>query len=82
MNTTLEADLVEVETDTILHCIYVQRNCTEEYFNDMLVCIRSLPNENNLLVVGDFNSPDINWESLCTTCPRSMKFCDYSISIN
>ena len=60
----LEAVMVEIESRILLTCIYVQTNCTEEYFDQLLTCIRSLPDGQDLLVVGDFNLPDINWKTL------------------
>ena len=35
--------MVEVKIDTILLCIYVQQSCMEEYFDEMLVCMISVP---------------------------------------
>ena len=38
--------------------------------------IRSLPDNSDLLVVGDFNAPDINWNTLSTTSTLLSPLCD------
>ena len=37
---------------------------------------RSLSRYNQLIIVGDFNLPDINWNSLSASSPVSSSFCD------
>ena len=64
INTALEAVMVEVESRVILTCTYIQPSCTDEYFDQLLTCIHSLPDGQDLLVVGNFNLPDINWKTL------------------
>ena len=75
-NKALEAVMVEIESRTILTCIYVQPNCTEDYFDRLLACIHSLPDGQDLLVVGDFNLPDINWKTLSGMGTHGRDFCD------
>ena len=76
INAVLETVMVEIESRTILTCIYVQPNCTEEYFAQLLFCIRSLPDDQDLLVVGDFNLPDIDWKTLSGVGTHGRDFCD------
>ena len=72
----IEAVMVELESHIIVLCIYAQPNCSSEYFHDLLACLHSLPEDKNILVTGDFNLPEIHWETLSGGGVRSTEFCD------
>ena len=49
------------------------------YLHDLFL---TLPNHSYLIILGDFNFPDINWSTLTATSPLSSSFCDNLFSTN
>ena len=78
----IEAVMVELESYLVVLCIYAQPNCCTEYFQDLLACLHSLPEDKNILVTGDFNLPEIHWEALSGGGLRSTEFCDCILEKN
>ncbi len=60
----------------IVSCVYRPPASSDEYFNSLLDHIRSLPSDCELLVLGDFNVPDINWETMSASSSNSSGLCD------
>ena len=58
-------------------CIYLPPSCPDAVFNASMVHLYALPRECDIIVVGDFNTPDINWESLTAVSSRSNVLCDF-----
>jgi len=32
---------------------------------------------NQVIIIGDFNFPDINWQSMSANCSTSLSLCDF-----
>ncbi len=46
---------------TIVCGVYVPPNSPQSYLDDVLTYINSLPKTRDIIILGDFNSPDIDW---------------------
>ena len=56
-----------------MHCVNASMEYVTSLCSYMLTMSRS---SDNLVVVGDFNFPDICWSTLCSSSPSSTRFCD------
>ena len=88
-------DCVPISLDThkgIIHvaCIYRSTALTEDQNQLLLTELNKLPVDDNseLIIVGDFNLPDVNWHSGCIRAPsetadrnllNQVKFIDFFI---
>ncbi len=74
-------ELIAVETLTnpsvILCCVYVPPN---DYCTSIINSLGSLPTCKNVIILGDFNCPDINWNYLSGSTD-SRPNCVISLSI-
>ena len=65
---------------TILSCVYLPPNSSDSCMNDTISnltqVIESNPSADTILV-GDFNLPDIQWDTLSSTSSISCAFCDF-----
>ena len=77
-NTELIAVELLTNPSVILCCIYILPNCSTDYCIN-LNSLNTLPTSSNLIVLGDFNSPDIN---LSGTSDFSSKLCDFIFEKN
>ena len=59
---SIEAQTVKLLTNppTLLCCIYIPPNCSTDYYDQTLQYLSLLPSDSDLVIVGDFNCPDIN----------------------
>ena len=63
--------------------VYVPPNPDISYFKQLTAFLKSLAaNEKTLIIIGDFNLPDICWTSLSGCSPLSNLFCDFVFDIN
>ncbi len=78
ISTKIEHVTVELLTDpiTIVCGVYVPPNSSPSYLDDVLTYINSLPKTRDIIILGDFNSPDIDWYSLAGTTSFTQDFCD------
>ena len=80
------AEIVAVELDLrpklILCCVYVAPASSEVVFIDTLTALRSLPVNCDIVVAGDFNAPDINWNTMSANSCRSNDLCDVFFQLN
>lgn len=69
---------LDISPPTFVCCVYIppSGSCSTEYFSEMIQFINTLPNNQDLLLVGDFNAPDINWDRLTASSLRSSVLCD------
>ena len=75
-NPDLEMVAIEISQNIIVLCTYVSPSCSDYYFESVLQSILLLPENARLLVLGDFNAPDISWDSLSGNCSRGNRLCD------
>lgn len=81
----LEIVTVSIFLDPAFTCrmVYAPPNATVEYHTELtnyLATITSSPNP--LLIIGDFNIPDINWFTLTGCSVISNKFCEFIFQSN
>ena len=71
-------------SSSIIYClVYTPPNSPGEYLIDFFNYLQSLNSAtDNLLLLGDFNFSDVNWDSLCGLSPASAKFCDIIFNLN
>ena len=55
---------------TVIGVVYRSPNSTETNNEKLYKCIQELSNR-NLVIMGDFNYPNIDWNNLHTTCDGS-----------
>jgi len=57
--------------------VYIPPNITLTYYETLFDFLFNLSNASNkLIILGDFNFPDIDWDSLSGHSPVSNQFCD------
>ena len=58
-------------------------NSNDHYYNSLFHYLLELENETSkIIVVGDFNFPDIDWATFCGSSSISNKFCDLLFQLN
>ena len=76
---------LELKTPITLCVVYIPPLSAPSYHSDLLSYFDFLLTPNGKTVIlGDFNFPDINWETLSGTSPHSNYFCDliYKFNLN
>ena len=57
--------------------VYVPRNSASTYHETLFTYISDLSNNSDkVIIIGDFNFPDIDWDSLSGNSPTSNQFCE------
>ena len=74
----IEAVAVElfISPKTFLHCVYNPPGSSDFYHHEINNFLYSLPVEHDITLLGDFNTPDVNWSSLTGTSPFSVSLCN------
>ena len=62
----------------IICCVYLPPNCPEITLSNTLLHLSKFTNNNPVLILGDFNFPDINWSTLTGHSTNSNSFCDFT----
>ena len=66
-----------------LCCIYIPPSCCLDYFHSALDALANiLSHHQNVIILGDFNLPDINWSCLTSPLPTSNLLCDLVFKFN
>ena len=60
----------------LVYCAYIQPGNDERDFHQTLELISSIPSRSDLLLLGDFNAPDVNWNTLTASSTRSSALCE------
>ena len=63
-----------------LSCVYIPPNPSDSYMYDLTSNLTHVVQSNlstDIIITGDFNLPDINWDTLSTTSTPSSAFCDF-----
>ena len=66
----------------LISCVYLSPSCDTSRSTEVFKFLQSLYTYRQLIIVGDFNLPDINWNSLSASSPLSPSFCDTVLSLN
>ena len=68
--------------DFIICPLYIPPNSTDDYFISLFSFIRNLGLNKKVIIIGDFNFPDINWTSLVGSGKHSSLFCELTSDLN
>ena len=81
-----DAELIMVELglrpSLVLGCVYLAPQCPEQVFLATMNALREEPISTDFVLVGDFNAPDIDWNTLGATSSRSSSLCDLFFDLN
>jgi len=62
--------------------LYIPPNADQSYFS-RFQSLMGIDNSNkDLILLGDFNLPNINWDTMSGSIPRSTDFCDFLFKLN
>ena len=80
----IEAVVVEINCGkpTVVCVLYISPSAGNAYHIQVLNFLRSLSLENDLILLGDFNYPDIDWNSYSGSSSQSSDFCDLISELN
>ena len=67
--------LLNTRPKLLLICLYIPPNCTSEYHQETLDAISNIQDVRTI-ILGDFNTPDIDWLTLCGGSPFSHSLCN------
>ena len=69
---------------TIIICtVYIPPNSDSDYLNSLFLYLSNLITlRDHIILVGDFNFPDINWDTLSGSSLSSKSFCDFVFQNN
>ena len=67
---------LNIRPKLLLICLYIPPNCTREYQQETLHAISNVQDDASTIILGDFNTPDINWLTLCAGSPFSRNLCN------
>ena len=73
--TNLELLTIRINS-VIYYLVYVPPRSSDKYFQELFEFLTSFNATDDLVLLGDFNFNDINWESLYRFTPHSAKFCE------
>ena len=62
--------------------VYIPPNSPDSYHNSVFNFIRSLPQADDLIILGDFNYPNIDWQTLYGHNQHSSSFCNIITNLN
>ena len=75
-----ELDIILVQLEILprilVCCVYNPPSSSDDHFNRLLDLIHSLPVHGDVLILGDFNVPDVDWDTLSASTSRSSSLCD------
>ena len=57
-----------------LCCVYAPPSSPASYFTNIAHCLYSIPTSSHLILLGDFNVPDVNWSTLHTNSSSSSSY--------
>jgi len=82
--TNLEMLTVELNlSKRIIICVvYFPPNPTVSQIRSLSDHLSEFQQPYNVILLGDFNLPDINWETMCGNCQASDDFCDMTFELN
>ena len=70
-------------TDITCCMIYVPPNASAEYHSDLINYLNTISTQSApVLLLGDFNSPDINWSTLAGDSTASNNLCEFTFESN
>ena len=73
---------LNISPKVLLCFLYVPPSSCPTYLASVLSTINSLSTNNDIIIAGDFNLPDINWHNLTASSPFSSSLCDVVFAKN
>lgn len=74
---------LKLKISIILCLIYIPPRSNPSYYTNLFSYLDTLFSSNNKIIVcGDFNFPDINWDTLTGASPHSTSFCELIYKYN
>ena len=75
--------MIELSISISLCTVYIPPNPSNLYINSLLTYLADfISSSEHVIIVGDFNLPDINWNTLAGTSPFSIYLCDPKFDYN
>ena len=72
-----------IRFNSVIYClVYIPPRSSDKYFQELFEFLTSFNATDDLVLLGDFNFNDINWESLYGFTPHSAKFCEIIFDLN
>ena len=66
-----------------LCCTYIPPSCSPDYFSSCISALTTImTHHQNVIILGDFNLPDIDWSCLTSHSPFSDLLCDFIFQYN
>ena len=62
--------------------VYIPPNSTRDYIQDFYLYLNTFIPSTNVILLGDFNAPDVNWDIFTSTNTNSECLCDFVIDNN
>ena len=84
LSSDIESVIVEITSSRsfIVCVVYAPPSADDLYYRHLSDLLSSLPPSKDLLILGDFNFPDIDWELLSGRSRQSSSFCDLIVDFN
>ena len=67
------------ELDLTMCALYIPLNASTEYHTNLYDYLSSLCSLKNIMILGDFNSPDIDWLTFSSATAKSELLCDFTL---
>lgn len=67
---------LDVLPKILVCCVYIPPGSDENLINQLLDLINLLPSDNDIILLGDFNVPDVNWDAMTASTSRSAALCE------
>ncbi|XP_065895940.1 uncharacterized protein [Dysidea avara] len=75
--------LISTSNPFIISVVYIPPNSSDTYHELLHSYLTNLVNESSpIILLGDFNLPDVNWATYSGSSPKSNKFCDLLFQLN
>ena len=84
LSSVIESVIVEItSTRSFIVCVvYAPPHAGDSYYQHLSALLSSLPPGKDVLILGDFNFPDIDWDLLNGGTGFSSCFCDLVVDLN
>ena len=84
LSSEIESIAVKITSNKsfIVCVVYVPPVVDDTYYKHLSDLLFSLPLDENVLILGDFNLPDIDWDLLSGGTRFSSGFCDLTVDLN
>ena len=84
LSSVIESVIVELTSNRsfIVCVVYAPPHAGDSYYQHLSALLSSLPPGKDVLILGDFNFPDIDWDLLNSGTRFSSCFCDLLVDLN